>query len=110
MFINNRSQPALLTFVKLKGFSMFQQYCLWRNSFEQIHKILYEKCSWKKIKFCLFNKKLDILKAIAQEEAEDEPSLFLQVISIDRNRLGIHQVHYMPYGYRLLFLIEQQYS
>jgi hypothetical protein len=59
MFINNRSQPALLTFVKLKGFSMFQQYCLWRNSFEQIHKILYEKCSWKKIKFCLFNKKLD---------------------------------------------------
>jgi hypothetical protein len=58
--INSRSQSELLKCGKVEGFSIFQQYCLRYNSFLDIYNVLSEKCSYKKIKFCLINKKLNI--------------------------------------------------
>jgi len=59
MFINSRSQSELLKCGKVEGFSIFQQCYLSYNSFLDIYNVLSEKCSYKKIKFCLINKKLD---------------------------------------------------
>jgi len=59
MLINNRSQSELLKCGKVEGFSIFQQYYSRHNSFIDIYNFLSEKCSYKKIKFCLINKKLD---------------------------------------------------